>query len=82
MTEPVFHYRIAPDARLANDDKGNYTFAYTRIELDCVGIKSENYDEVHERLKELVEEQMGIKAEYLKCISVEEYNENIEEDKE
>lgn len=82
MVEPIFHYRISVDAGMANDGKGNPTSCYTKVELKGANIKPENYDEVHERLKELIEEQTGIKVAHLECVSAEEYDENHEEEEE
>lgn len=83
MNEVKFCYEIHADAGLAHDTiTGENTKAYTEVKISFGReLSEEEYVQAHQRdVIELMSKQLGLKEEYFKPISVDEYLENHEED--
>ncbi|OLQ52624.1 hypothetical protein BHT95_07050 [Bacillus paralicheniformis] len=80
MLEPRFCYRILAAAGLSHDEQGNDTECFTQIELeDLPKLEQDEYDRRHEEYRHGLAEHLRLNVNYLKCISQEEYDDNVDD---
>ena len=81
MLEPIFCFKISAEAGLAHDvETGENAACYSQIKIDVGSLTKEEYDKIHESVRKMLAEQIGIDLGLIECITQEEYDEMAADD--